>query len=303
MLYLRNKQFGGAAAAFLIETQMRPKSAEASVKLATAYSYWGKSQDALKEFERAQKLDPNNPDIYMGLAFLNNTSERYQYAVQYLNEYIKRAPQPGPGYALLSRVYLNMRLYEKAVEAGQKATEAMPENGNVWYNLGQAYSYRPGEQFLPQAAQAFERALQTMPDFGPGHFELGRVYSRQRRFPDAISQYREAVRCEPKQGKYHYQLGQLLKQQGEPEESQKALREAQTLLPLNQRESQLMDQITASPKDPRPLFEMGEVSMKLGYYDRAQSYFSDALRLNPRYPQARERLSEARRLATGSPSQ
>lgn len=302
MLYLRHNQFRGAADAFLIETKLNPKSVQGHIKLATAYSYIGRSAEAMQAFETARKLDPNNPDVYMGLAFLNNTSERYPYAVQYLNEYIQRATQPGPGYALLSRVYLNMRQYEKAVEAGEKAVEAMPGNASVWYNLGQAYSYRPGGQDLDRAAHAFERAVQLAPDHGHAHFELGRVYSRQKRFGEAIQHYREATRHEPLQGKYFYQLGRLLMQQGEREEGQKAIQRSQFLIPLNQREEQLLDKITANPRDPRNIFELGQVYKKMGNYVRAKSSFETVLDLSPRYPRVKEELAEVQRLASVAPS-
>jgi len=302
VLYLRHNQFRGAADALFIETKLNPKSVQGHIKLATAYAYIGRSAEAVQAFETARKLDPNNLDVYLGLAFLNNSSERYPYAVQYLKEYIQRAEQPGPGYALLSRVYLNMRQYEEAVEAGEKASAAMPGNPNVWYNLGQAYSYRPGGKDLDKAARAFERAVQLKPDFGYAHFELGRVYTRQRRFDEAIQQYRAATRYEPLQGKHFYQLGRLLLQQGQREEGEKAIRRSQFLIPLNQRETQLMDKITANPRDPRNIFELGQVYKKIGNYVRAKASFETVLQLDPRHPRARQELAEVQRLAAAQAS-
>ena len=64
--------------------------------------------------------------------------------LQVFQEHIKRAKNPGPGYALLSRIYINMHLFQKAVEAGKQAVTFLPDNPGPWYNLGEAYSYQPG---------------------------------------------------------------------------------------------------------------------------------------------------------------
>lgn len=300
MLYLRNRIYHGAVEAFLAEIQLAPKNFRAHLNLAQTYYQLEMPEESLREFEIARKLDPSVPDTYLGLAFLNNTNERYPYAVRYLQDFIQRSPQPGPGYALLSRVYLNMREYDKAVEAGRKATQAMPDSASSWYNLGQAYSYQPGNKNLTEAAAAFERATQLLANYGGAHFELGRVYERMGRTADAIAQYREAVRCFPNQGKYRYQLGRLLKQQGQIEEGQREIERSERLIRLNQREMQLTNKIKASPADPRPHYELGLVYQALGELAKAKAAFEAALQRNPNYAEARARWAEVRQAAASA---
>ena len=295
MLYLHNNQYLPAAQAFETETGLRPKDYLAHLKLATADAYLAKGDAARHEFETARRLKPAEPDPYLGLAMMNNSSERYPFAVRYLNDYIQRAPQPGQGYALLSRVYLNMKLYEQAVVAGRTAAAQMPSNPNVWYTLGQACCYRPGDANLTEAAQAFERAAALTPNDGHTHFELGHTYTRLSRPADAIAQYREAVRCEPYSGKSRYQLGQLLMQQGQTEEGRQILQQAQSLIALNQRESQLQEKITATPNNPQNLFTLANLYRQMGRYDEARPWYEAVLRLAPNYPQAREKLVEMQR--------
>jgi tetratricopeptide (TPR) repeat protein len=296
MLYLHNKQYKPAAQAFAVEAHLHPNDFQAHLNLAMTYVFLTKSDHARSEFEAAQKIDPAAPDTYLGMAFLNNSSERYPYAIKYLNEYIRRSPEPGRGYALMSRVYLNMKLYEQAITAGQTATLKMPDNANVWYTLGQAYSYGPGDQHLADAARAFERTLQLNPQWVAAHFELGHVYARQNRPADAILQYRESIRYGPDRGKSHYQLGQLLLQQGQTDEGKKELQKAQTLIRLNQRQDQLEEKVSAMPDNPRYLFEMAQLYKEVGKYSQAESWFQAALQIAPHYPQAREQLAEVRRL-------
>lgn len=290
MVYLHNEQYRPAIQAFNHEIALRPKNATAYVKLGSACSYAGKADEAEKAFKKALKLDPSLPDIYLGLAFLNNTSDRYPYAVRYLQEYIKRSPQPGPGYALLCRVYLNMNAYDKAVEAGKKAITLMPENPNLWYNLGQAYYHRPDATQLEMAASAFIEAIKRNPDFGHAHFELGSVLTKLGKKAEAVQEFREAVRCEPYQGKYHYQLSRLLVQTGAVEESKQFNKTAERLIPLNQKETKLLDKITVSPQDPALRFELAEVYRQLGRRELAETWYKATLDVAPGHAEARRQL-------------
>lgn len=301
MVYLHHSQYRPAAAAFSEEIKLRPKNAEAHIKLGQAYSYGGNPRGAEQAFETARKLDPSLPDIYLGLAFLNNTSDRYPYAVRYINEFIKRSKDPGPGYALLCRVYINMNAHEKAIEAGNKAVQYLPENPNVWYNLGQAYFYNPKAGQLEKAASAFAQTLKRAPNMGHAHFELASVLSRMGKHQDAVGEFREAVRCEPWQGRYHYQLGRALIQTGAAEEGKQVIAKAQKLLPLNQLETKLLDKITVSPQDPQLRFELARVYKQLERYDAAKTWFQATLDVAPNHPQARQELEEVTGMGNRTP--
>jgi protein O-GlcNAc transferase len=298
MLYMRNGVYYGAAEMFSLETKLAPKSYQAHLNLAQAYVYMNQNEAAAKHFEKANQLDPSQPDAYLGLALINNTSERYPYAVQYLQEFIKRAPSPGQGYALLSRVYLNMREYDKAMEAGRKATQALPNDPACWYNLGQAYAYNPSEKYFQEAVQAYERTLQMAPQWGGAHFELGRVYERLNRKEEAVARYRDAVRYQPSNGRFRYQLGRLLMQIGQVEEGQRETQLAQPLIRLNQRETQLTAKIASNPKEPSYVYELGVVYKELKEYKKALDTFEFLLKMAPNYPKARQQWEETRRLVS-----
>ncbi len=296
MLYMRNGIYYGAVEMFSLETRLAPKNYQAHLNLAQAYVYMNQNNAAIKSFETANRLDPSQPDAYLGLALLNNTSERYQYAVKYLLEFIKRTASPGQGYALLSRVYLNMREYDKAMEAGLKATQALPNDPACWYNLGQAYAYNPSEKYFNEAVQAYERTLQMAPQWGGAHFELGRVYERLNRKEEAVARYRDAVRLQPTNGRYRYQLGRLLMQIGQVEEGQRETQLSQPLIRLNQRETQLTAKIASNPKEPRFVYELGVVYKELKEYKKALDTFEFLLKMAPNYPKARQQWEETRRL-------
>src|SRR5262249_37752334 len=120
-LYLRNKIYSGAEAAFLLETQLKPRDFQAQLRLGQACLYLNKLDAARRALETARRLDPKVADTYLNLAFLNNLSNHYPHAIDDLNAYLRRLGPPGPGYAMLCRVYINMNQYQQAAEAGRKA--------------------------------------------------------------------------------------------------------------------------------------------------------------------------------------
>jgi tetratricopeptide (TPR) repeat protein len=290
LVYMHNEQYRPASLAFEEEIKRRPKNAEAFCKLGFAYSYVGRPLDAERAFERARKLDPSLADTYLGLAFLNNTSDRYPHAVRYIEQYIKRTSEPGPGYALLCRVHINMNAFDKAIEAGAKAIQLLPENPNIWYTLGQAYFHGGKDSNLDKAASAFAQTLKRNRDFGHAHFELASVLLRMGKNEEAVREFREAVRCEPWKGRYHYQLGVALQKTGAVEEGKQEREKSEPLIRLNQQENQLLDKITISPQNPDLRFALAQVYRQQGRYEQAKSSFQSVLDLAPNHPQARHEL-------------
>jgi cytochrome c-type biogenesis protein CcmH/NrfG len=296
-VYLRNQVLNGAVDAYTAAARIDPKNVEAHFRLGAAWAYLQNTEMARKHFEIARELDPSNTEVYIGLAFVNNGQDRYPYAVKYLLEYIKRAPQPGNGYALLSRVYLNMRVFDKAMAAGQKASEHVSDNPYVWYNLGQAYLYQPSSRYVKEAAEALEKAVSLSPNYANAHFELGRAYARLGKDQDAINSYREAAALQPASGRFKNQLALQLMKAGQREEGSKLLAEASDLLRLNQREAKLKDQLTINPKDTTKLFELSQICKKTGDYGQAVSVLRSLLSVDPDHAQASAELKHLLPLA------
>jgi superkiller protein 3 len=290
LLYLHNKVYNGAAEMFKLESRLNPKDHLPYLHMGQAYVGMGMGEESLKAHEKALKLNPDDADIYMGLALLNNTSERFPYAEKYLNEYLKRSKNPGPGHILLCRVYLNMRLYDKALESGKRAVEVAPNDGNAWYNLGQAYAYRPGDRELDKAEAAFRRTAELISDAAGARYELGRVLMRLKRPAEAVEEFRKALSMRPTNGKYRYELGRALTSAGRAEEGSREIAKSQEMIRLNQKELQWSNRVSAMPTDPRNHLELGKVYRDLGDKAKAAESFGRALQLRPDYAEAKNEM-------------
>jgi tetratricopeptide (TPR) repeat protein len=299
MLYMRHKRYDAAAEVFRCEVELKPNSADAHVRLAQCYSLVGERERARTHFERTMKLKPSEPDTYIGLAFLNSSNQRANFAIKYLTKYIRLVKNPGQAYLLLSRIYVNQDRHAEAIEAALKGVAVMPDNPEIWYNLGQAYAYSRGGKLLDKAEEAFKRVLQLAPDHGHGHFELASVYQKLGRIPEATERYADAVRCEPLSGRYHYQYGRALVLAQRKEEAERELARAKELLPLNQREEHLRDRLSAVQNDTSAWCELATIYRKYGNDGMAIAYVDRALRISPGLASAQSLRDEL--VAAGAP--
>lgn len=282
----------GAVEEFKLELKANPKSFEGHLNLGRAYMELEQALPSLNEFEAALKLNPNDPDVYLGMAFLNNSSARYPYAVKYLEEYIKRAQNKGPGYALLSRILLNMREYAKAVEAGKQAVQIMPNSASSWYILGQSYFYQPANQDWKAAADAYQHVIKFVPNWANAYFELGKALERLGRKDEAIANYKTAIQYAPFKGKYQFQLGKALTDMGKSDEGKQVTFASQKYIKLNGEEDIWTTKIATNPKEPENYYQLGLVYMQYPDYAKAKQCLEAVLSVNPKYKDARAQWSK-----------
>ena len=73
-------------------------------------------------------------------------------------------------------------------------TQAVPDNGSAWFNLGFAYQFLGRHH---EAIAAFREALRLKPDDADAYYYLGFSYGKPDRYREAIAAYREALRLKP----------------------------------------------------------------------------------------------------------
>jgi tetratricopeptide (TPR) repeat protein len=83
---------------------------------------------------------------------------------------VKAEPRSGEAWIALTRARIQSKKYEKAVEAGEKATELAPKSAQAHYWLGNALGSRIGEvgmigkmSMAPDLRDAFEQAVKLDP--------------------------------------------------------------------------------------------------------------------------------------------
>lgn len=116
----------------------------------------GDSAEALSYFEKAQNLNPEDPENLCNMGISYQRLERYEESIAALEQSIKRNPRGSEAYINLGKTYLQQCAYDKALECYEQALDMAP-NKSVEHNIGIIYQ-RKGQ--LDMAKQYFEQALQ-----------------------------------------------------------------------------------------------------------------------------------------------
>lgn len=189
-----------------------------------------------------------------------------------------------------------------------------PNNAFARYNLGKALA----ESGAPrEAIDQYQVALKLEPGWAHVSYNLGNALSDLGRVAEAAAQYQEAIRLNPAYVKAHYNLGNALVQLGQREGALAAYRRAVELRPdyIEARDNlggvllelgrpaeavaQYEKIVAAGRAGAETLCNLGTACLLLDRPTEAVRHFEAALRLQPNFAVARERLEEARRRAGG----
>ena len=212
------------------EDPQRKRKAVAARNLGEAYLLEGNFTLALKEFLKAESLNPDDPylqnDIglaYYGKRMYDKAIRHYKRALDLESDYAPAMNNLGNAYMAQQRWDSAIEYYEKALESALYATPHFPLS-----NLGAVYyekkDYRRSEQY-------YLEALDLQSDFVQALRGLARTYMTVGRMEDAIFKLNKAVRINPASARLHYELGNAYRLAGYRRDARNAYQQAIQLAP------------------------------------------------------------------------
>jgi len=208
---------------------------------------------------------------YLGRALFD--LKRFPEAGRHFSEAIRRLPAYGPAYRALADCREAVGDLGAALAALQEGAARSPRDarlreaeGLLLRRLG-----RPNE-----ARRAYEDALVLAPRDARIRVELGELLRDGGELERAIQLTREAVALDPKPAAYWNALGMLLGGAGRMAEAESAFREA----------------VKRDEADAQYAYNLGLALLRQGQGAQARPCFETAIRLQPRFPAARQRLAE-----------
>jgi tetratricopeptide (TPR) repeat protein len=242
--------------------------AERYLYLAAAGFAWAAAQ-ALQG-RRAAVLAGLALSVFWARTFVRNLDWRSEEAL-----FLERAPRAGQNArAFFLRGGLLRRQGRKteAVREYEAAVERFPGYAEAWLDLGLIRADL-GEQ--EKARACLEKAESLAPSNPVVKFAAALGLSRAGDFPGALRRYREALAIEPAYLEAWVNLGALLREHGRLKEGAACFEKALAL----------------SPGDPVPYFSYALLKEKAGDRTGAESLYLAALKKDPSFFPARERLS------------
>ncbi len=208
---------------------------------------------------------------YLGRALFD--LKRFPEAGRHFSEAIRRLPAYGPAYRALADCREAAGDPKAALAALEEGAIRSPRDarlreaeGRLLRRLG-----RPAE-----ARRAYEHALALAPRDARIRVELGELLRDGGELERAIQLAREAVVLDAGPAAYWNALGMLLGGAGRMADAEASFREA----------------VKRDGADAQYAYNLGLALLRQGQGAQARPYFETAVRLEPRFPAARQRLAE-----------
>lgn len=155
----------------------------------------GDTSEAIKDFNEALRLQPDNPFAYRRRGVARSSEENYQNALEDLNKAI--ALQPDNAYAYVDRgIVLAMMGNRKAfIQDFDRALRLEPDSAAIYNKRGTARSILQDDK---GAIEDYTAAIRFAPQSAYLYYKkLGDVRSAEKDYKTAIENYSEAIRLEP----------------------------------------------------------------------------------------------------------
>ena len=197
-LCFRNGDYEGTLSYAAHARDLRPGDARVHFLFGLASVELNLSDEAVKSFEEAVRLRPENPYFNYALGTVLTRWREASEAIPYLRRYLEARPGDEQGSLTLGEAYYFNKEYDRAAELFERLT-SRPETGvTAHFYLGAIARL---ERRTEEALEHLAKVLEKEPDHVDALAELGAVYTRERDFDEAGRLLERAVEIQPD----HYQ--------------------------------------------------------------------------------------------------
>lgn len=168
--------------------------------------------------------------------------------------------------------------YAQSESAARNCLQQEPENAQARKVLGLDLFMLGREA---EAQTELERAATLLPRDEEAHYYLGRIYFTRQNMPAALQEFQRVLAIDGASVRGHNQMGQTLEALNRIDEAQAAYEKAVALDRAAARHSEW------------PYFNLGVLHLKAGRDAEAADWLGQALRVQPRFPEAKVRLATA----------
>ena len=247
-----------------------PSLSEVRANLGLAYYVDRKYPEAVEAFRQALKqnasLKTAQTFLPLSLAALNHCEE----ALPGLRQEFSSNPDVKLRRVLglsLGRCLFDAGKQAEADQVTQELLAKYPDDVDVLYEAGQMYGKLSSEIYL--------RLMRVAPHTARGYQVMGEVSATEGNWQAAIGAYRQALKLEPGLPGLRLRIAVLLLEHSpDPDAWKQALDELKAELKVN-------------PASAEAEYEIGEVDRKHGDLEQAAAAFHRALRLDPKFVEAR----------------
>ena len=154
----------------------------------------GRFNRAVREVQRAARLEPNAALFHFNLGFLRYLQGLYREAAREFRKGLRIDPGYGIGHAHLSYTYGAMGLPGKAIQSLERAVRLNRNYADLHYNLALLYA---GRRRHGEAVAELKKALRINPNYLVARINLGVAHEDLQEWGAARREYRKVLQVTP----------------------------------------------------------------------------------------------------------
>jgi tetratricopeptide (TPR) repeat protein len=173
--------------------KLDPTNAYAGPGVGTSYIVLGRFIDAATAYRRFLSVKPGDAKGLRGLADALTYGQKYREALGVNNAILAKKPRDFESSYQNAQIATYLRNYIQSDRFFNTATSVKPNDAEVWTAWGESLSYRRD----PRALTRFNKALSLTPKSARALTGLGNYYSYSSQFESAIPRYRASLAVRP----------------------------------------------------------------------------------------------------------
>lgn len=193
----RRHDIARAAQLALSATEADDTNAQAFHLLGLMLEKMGHLHKALVTYERANALDPNDPELLLNLGLTAWNQGLAAGAEKMFRLYIQAKPESPLGYNNLGSVQSDLGQPDTAIETLRAAIYRMPQEGILWNSLATVLAE---EGRVEESLVFYEEAVRLEPTLPRPYHNLGYAFSHLGRLEEALAAYDKALLCDQTEG-------------------------------------------------------------------------------------------------------
>ena len=187
----KRQDFNAAALRALEATRLDGDCSQAYHTLAIALEGMGELHKALQMYERALKLDPEDPEIYLNLGNVAWKLRMLEGAEKFFRIYITMEPRSHHGYNNLGSVLRDQHRFDESIDVLRNAIYQFPENAELWNTLG---TVAMEQSSVTEARLFYEEALRLEPTLARTYHNVAYAITHTGPLADALGYYDKALK-------------------------------------------------------------------------------------------------------------
>ena len=211
--YYESGQAANALKTYQRATELEPENDEAFRQQAWLLIQLGHPTKAVAPAERAVSIKENAQNLTV-LAMALDWAGQYDEAIKIALQAVENDPLSAEAHAIAAEIYMDKGNWARALDEIETAIRLSPDNALVQRNLGYVMDNQGRHK---EATAAFERAAELAPKLGYIYTTAGNGYLALGDYDNAIAQYEKAVQATPDSPVGYDSLGHASALAGDPD--------------------------------------------------------------------------------------